>query len=84
MEVSVLKGTGNDLGQDWIDMTIIKEEPVRFWAAITGLIVAIFAVLVGFDIVSWTTDQIGLILGVLAAIGVLFQFFFVRNKVTPV
>lgn len=64
-------------------MSIIKEEPVRFWAAITGLIVAVFAALVGFDVVSWSQDQIGLILGVLAAVGVLFQFFFVRNEVTP-
>lgn len=62
----------------------IKNEPVRFWAAITGLIAAVFALLIGFEVVTWTAEQIALIMGVLAAVGVLFQFFFVREKVTPV
>lgn len=61
----------------------IAQEPVRFWAVITGLIVAVFAALVGFEIVNWTQEQIALILGVFAALGVVFQFFFVRNQVTP-
>lgn len=65
-------------------MTYIKEEPVRFWSAVTGLVAAVFALLVGFEVVNWTSEQIALIMGVLAAVGVLFQFFFVRNKVTPV
>ena len=65
-------------------LNYIKEEPVRFWAAVSGLIAAVFALLIGFEIVSWTPEQVGLILGVLAAVGTLFQFFFVREKVTPV
>jgi VIT1/CCC1 family predicted Fe2+/Mn2+ transporter len=65
-------------------MSIIKEEPVRFWAAIMGLVAAVIALLIGFDIVSWSSEQVGLIIGVLTAVGVLFQFFFVRNQVTPV
>jgi uncharacterized membrane protein required for colicin V production len=65
-------------------MSVIKQEPVRFWAAIMGLIAAVIAALIGFDVVSWTTEQVGLIIGVLTAVGVLFQFFFVRNQVTPV
>ena len=65
-------------------MNYIKTEPVRFWAAITGIVIATFAVLVGFEVVAWTQTQIGLILGLFTAIGVLFQFFFVREKVTPV
>jgi hypothetical protein len=65
-------------------MTYIKQEPVRFWAAITGVVVAVFAALVGFGVVDWTQEQIGLILGVLTAIGVVFQFFFVREEVTPI
>lgn len=63
---------------------IIKAEPVRFWAAIMGLIAAAIAVLIGFEIVNWTMEQVGLIIGFFTAVGVLFQFFFVRNKVTPV
>jgi uncharacterized membrane protein required for colicin V production len=65
-------------------MTAIRNEPVRFWGAITGVVIAVFACLVGFEVVSWTDKQIGLILGVLTSIGVLFQFFFVREQVTPV
>jgi hypothetical protein len=63
--------------------TYIKEEPVRFWAAIMGVVAATIAVLIGFEIVAWTTTQVGLILGLFTAVGVLFQFFFVRNKVSP-
>lgn len=65
-------------------MTAIRQEPVRFWAAITGVVVAVFACLVGFEVVTWSQEQIGLILGVLTAIGLVFQFFFVREQVTPV
>lgn len=65
-------------------MTAIRNEPVRFWGAITGVVIAVFACLVGFGVVDWTEQQIGLILGVLTAVGVLFQFFFVREQVTPV
>lgn len=62
----------------------IKQEPVRFWAAVTGLVAAVFALLIGFEVVSWTPEQIALIMGVLTAVGTLFQFFFVREQVTPV
>ncbi len=58
----------------------IKHEPVRFWAAITGLIIAIQLVLVAFDVFTLTENQNVAILGVLVAAGVLFQFFFVREK----
>jgi hypothetical protein len=61
----------------------ITAEPVRFWAALTGLVTAIIGALVGFEIVSWTAELTGFILVVWAAIGTVFQFFFVRNKVTP-
>lgn len=61
----------------------ITAEPVRFWAALTGIVTAILGLLVGFEIVNWTAEATGFILVVWAAIGTLFQFFFVRNKVTP-
>ncbi len=62
----------------------IKQEPVRFWSTLTGIITAVFGALIGFGILEWTMDQVGLVLVVWAAVGSLFQFFYVRNKVTPV
>lgn len=62
----------------------IKEEPVRFWAAVMGIVLAVFAILIGFEILVWTPEQVGLVVAGFTAVGVLFQFFFVRNKVTPV
>jgi len=61
----------------------IKQEPVRFWSTLTGIITAGFGILIGFGILDWTAEQIGLILVLWAAVGSLFQFFYVRNKVTP-
>ena len=65
-------------------MKYITQEPVRFWAAITGVFFALLAVIVGFGWISFTEVQIGLLLALMTALGVLFQFFFVREKVTPV
>lgn len=62
----------------------IKNEPVRFWAALTGLVVGLIPVLTLFGVISWSPEQIAGIVAFLAAAGVLFQFFFVRGKVTPV
>ena len=62
----------------------IAEEPVRFWAAVTGLFFAVLAALVGFGVIALTEAQIGLLLAVMTAAGVLFQFFFVRERVSPV
>jgi len=62
---------------------IIQEEPVRFWAAITGIVSSIIALLQIFGAVNWTGDQIAAIMLVVAAVGTMFQFFFVRNQVTP-
>ncbi len=64
-------------------MEWIKREPVRFWAAITGVIIAIQLLLVAFEVFSLTEDQNLAVLGTLVALGVLFQFFFVRERVTP-
>ncbi len=62
----------------------IKREPVRFWAAVTGIIMALFPVLTLFGVIDWSVDQIAAVLALFAAIGVTFQFFFVRNKVSPI
>jgi hypothetical protein len=65
-------------------MEYVKNEPVRFWAALTGVIVAVIPLLTLFGVVELSSDQVSGILAVLVAAGVLFQFFFVREKVTPV
>ena len=65
-------------------MSYIAQEPVRFWAAITGVIVAVIPLLTLFGVIELSSDQVSCILAVLVALGVLFQFFFVREKVTPV
>mgnify|MGYP000468587674 CR=1 FL=1 len=62
----------------------ITNEPVRFWAAVTGIVIAVFPLLTLFNIVELSADQIAAILTLLVAVGVLFQFLVVRNKVTPV
>ena len=62
----------------------IKNEPVRFWAAITGIVVALFPVLTLFGVIDFTAEQVSGVLVLLAAVGVAFQFFVVREKVTPV
>jgi uncharacterized membrane protein len=65
-------------------VSYIAQEPVRFWAAITGVIVAVIPLLTLFGVIELSSDQVSGILAVLVALGVLFQFFFVREKVTPV
>lgn len=62
--------------------TTRKPEPVAITGAITGAASAGIAVLVGFGIVDWTSEQVGLVLGALtAAIGTVTVI--VRSKVTP-
>lgn len=63
---------------------MIEKEPVRFWAGITGLVQAIIPLLLVFDLIDWSTDQIAAVMGLLAAIGFMFMFFYVREKVSPV
>ncbi len=60
----------------------IKEEPVRFWGTLTALVTAIFGVVVAQG--GMTDATVGLILVIWAAVGGVFQFFFVRSKVSPV
>lgn len=62
----------------------IAREPVRFWSAVTGLVAAVVALLQLFGVIDWTADQVAGVMGVVAAAGAMFQFFFVREQVTPV
>lgn len=62
----------------------MTKEPVAITGALTQLVTAIIAALVGFDVVSWTQEQIGLVLGVWAAITAVVLVLWTRSKVTPV
>ena len=64
-------------------MDVIKREPVRFWASVTAVVSAVVALLVGFEVLDWTADQIALVMAVVAAVGGVVQFFYVREQVTP-
>jgi hypothetical protein len=54
---------------------LIQREPVAF----QGCVQATLATLVGFGVVNWSTEQVGLVLAVVAA----FLALFTRAKVTP-
>ena len=61
----------------------IKAEPVRFWTSLTAFVTALIGAVIGFGVLELTQEQVGLSLIVWAAVGGMFQFFYVRNKVTP-
>jgi branched-subunit amino acid ABC-type transport system permease component len=61
----------------------MNTEPVAIVGGLTQIVSAVIALLIGFDIVSWTPEQTGLVLGVWAAITAFALVFFVRSKVTP-
>ena len=54
---------------------LIRREPVAF----QGCVQATLAALVGFGVVTWSSEQIGLMLAVVAA----FLALFTRANVTP-
>ena len=56
-------------------MRLIQREPVTFQACVQ----ATLAALVGFGVVHWSNEQIGLVLGAVAA----FLALFTRAKVSP-
>ena len=47
-------------------MVSMQKEPVAIGAALTSFATALIALLVGFEIVDWTPEQIGLVLGVVS------------------
>ena len=63
-------------------MVSMKSEPVALGAALTSFATALIALLVGFEIVDWTAEQIGLVLGVVSGATV-FVGALVRARVTP-
>lgn len=58
-------------------------EPVVLGGLLIGLVQALLAVLVGFEVVHWTTEQIGLVMALVLAIIALVTFW-QRSRVTPV
>ena len=64
-------------------MSRIRQEPVVFWGTLTSLIEAIIGLLAIFGVINWTTEQMGAVMLVVAAVGTMFAFF-VRSKVAPV
>lgn len=60
-----------------------SNEPVAWAGALVGAITAVIGVLVGFGIVDWTQEQIGLILAAVTAV-IALATTVVRAKVTPV
>lgn len=62
---------------------MFNKEPVAVVAGLTQIVSAVIALLLGFDVVEWTTEQTGLVLGVWAAVTA-FLLLFARSKVTPV
>lgn len=62
-------------------MNKIQEEPVRFWAAVTTIVQAVVALLIGFDMLGWTPEQVALVMALVTAAGGIVQFFYVRNRV---
>ena len=63
-------------------MVSMKAEPVALGAALTSFATALIALLVGFEIVDWTPEQIGLVLGVVSGATVLVGAL-VRARVSP-
>ena len=65
----------------------MSREPVLKWSALTGLVNALVVLLVSFEFVSWTPEQIGTIESLMIALGGLLVpviiAFFPRAKVTP-
>ena len=61
----------------------MKTEPVVTGGAIVSVATAIIALLIGFDIVNWSAEQVGLVLAVLTAVNVAVTAR-VRSRVTPV
>jgi type IV secretory pathway TrbD component len=54
---------------------LVRREPVAF----QGCVQAMLAALVGFGVINWSNEQVGLMLGVIAA----FLAMFTRAQVRP-
>ncbi len=64
-------------------MPFASSEPVAVGAAVVGTTQALLAVLLGFDVVHWTSSQVALVLALVTALAGLVAVV-VRSRVTPV
>ena len=62
----------------------MNKEPVAITGALTGVVNAVIALLVGFEVVHWTATQIGLVVGLWNAVVAVVLVLVVRSKVTPI
>ncbi len=60
----------------------MNTEPVAWSGALVAFVTAVLALLIGFEVVDWTQEQVGLILGALTA-AIALGTALVRSKVTP-
>ncbi len=63
-------------------MSFIRQRPVMFWGTLTTLASGIVGLLVIFEVVTMTAEQVAQIMLVLAAIGQMF-IFLIQGQVTP-
>lgn len=63
-------------------MKWIKARPVVFWGSLSGLVEAVIGMLLIFDVIVWTADQVGMVMVVVAAVGQMFVFL-IQGQVTP-
>jgi hypothetical protein len=63
-------------------MSFIKERPVVFWGLLTSVVSSVIGLLLIFNAVSWTGEQVGAIMLAISAFGAVFTFV-VQGQVTP-
>lgn len=63
-------------------MSFIKDRPVVFWGSLTNLVESVIGLLLIFDVLGWSADQVGMVMVVVAAIGQMFVFL-IQGQVTP-
>lgn len=63
-------------------MSIIRREPVAVAASFDGIVKAVVAVLIGFNVINWSDTQTALVIALETAV-VGFIMLLVRGSVTP-
>ena len=63
-------------------MSFVTDRPVVFWGLLTSLVSSVIGLLLIFDAVSWTGEQVGAIMLAVATFGAVFTFV-VQGQVTP-
>ncbi len=62
----------------------MSKEPVAVTAGIVAIINAIIPVLILFDVINWTDDQIGAVILAVGVIATTIGGWFARSKVTAI